>query len=49
MFETSDFNESWDGTHRGKPVPSDVFAWVMSYSFAGQNGKTIVGDITIIR
>ena len=49
MFETNDFNESWDGIYRGKPVSSDVYAWVMTYSFTGQESETIVGDISVIR
>jgi len=49
LFQTKNFNESWDGMHRGKPVPSSVYAWVMNYSFSGQTSETVVGDISLIR
>lgn len=49
LFQTKDFNEIWDGIHRGKTVSSDVYVWVMNYSFAGQGSETVVGDISVIR
>jgi len=32
FFESTDINKGWDGTLNGKPVPNDVYVWVMDYT-----------------
>lgn len=49
LFRTNDFNETWDGNFKGKPASSDVYVWTLEYSFSGQGGETMIGDVTIIR
>jgi gliding motility-associated-like protein len=49
VFETSDINEGWDGTYKGKPLNSAVFVYVVNATFT--NGETIFkkGDVSILK
>ena len=45
VFETSDLDFKWDGTHRGEESPQG--AYVVKYELTGFNG-TIISDTDII-
>ncbi len=50
VFETSDYTETWDGTLKGKNLPSGVFIYLIEAPCpitGGQFMKT--GDITLLR
>jgi len=49
VFETSDWQASWDGQKTGKPVPSGVYLWYLK--LISPSGKTIQksGTVTVIR
>lgn len=42
-------NEGWDGTHGGKPAPSDVYVYRVVYRYPGNATLEKSGDITLIR
>jgi gliding motility-associated-like protein len=55
VYETDDTMEPWDGEHNGTPAPSDVYLWVIEFSYidkdSGQQGELEVkkGDVALIR
>ncbi|MEM9547213.1 MAG: gliding motility-associated C-terminal domain-containing protein [Bacteroidota bacterium] len=48
VFESNDIFDTWDGTHKGEPAPSEVYIWYVTYVIEGEQ---IVdkGDVTLIR
>ena len=50
VFETRDFNQGWDGRHKGQVVAPDVFGYVLQFE-CPQSGQVILkkGNITILR
>jgi gliding motility-associated-like protein len=44
VFEANGYQNNWDGTHDGKPLPQDVYYYVLDC-----NGTKDSGSITIIR
>ncbi len=48
VFESNDLLESWDGTHKGEPAPSEVYIWYVSYMVEGVE-MLDKGDVTLIR
>lgn len=51
LFETSDFNQGWDGFYKGRLVQEDVYVWVADYrSECSGNGETRrIGHVSVIR
>jgi gliding motility-associated-like protein len=49
VFQTTDHRKGWDGSFRGKAMPSGTFAWTVSASTS--DGKTITrhGSLQLIR
>ncbi|PCH66170.1 MAG: hypothetical protein COC01_08795, partial [Bacteroidetes bacterium] len=49
LFETSDPAVGWDGTYKGKPMPSGVYVYYLYVEL--DDGETVMlkGDITLIR
>lgn len=48
-FEPNDPQFSWDGTFRGKPLPSDVYAYYAFLLFEDGEKLLYQGDITLLR
>ncbi|MDA3615105.1 T9SS type B sorting domain-containing protein [Polluticaenibacter yanchengensis] len=48
VFQSKNPYIKWNGTHKGKPVPSGTFTWYARYQF-GAIEKTQKGTIVIIR
>jgi len=50
VFETYDINKSWDGTYKGKPLNTGVFAWYAEVEFNDDN-KIVYrkGNVTLVR
>jgi gliding motility-associated-like protein len=44
IIETTGYQNNWDGTHNGKPLPQDVYYYILDC-----NGSKDSGSITIIR
>ena len=49
VFETSDLNNGWDGTFRGKKMNNAVFVYYLEATFNNGQEVTKKGDITLIR
>ncbi len=54
IFKTDNLEEKWDGTFKGKPVPTDVLVYKVQYDVIDWNGILIrqtkeSGDVTLIR
>jgi len=42
-------NNGWDGTHNGKPVPNDVYYYILFYIGEDKNEIKRTGSITLLR
>ncbi len=50
IFETTDLNKGWDGTHKGIDVQPGVYTYTLIYRFQGeQENKSVYGHVTLIR
>jgi gliding motility-associated-like protein len=49
VFETTDFNESWDGTFEGTQAPNDAYIYLITYTGGDGISGTINGNVTLIR
>jgi gliding motility-associated-like protein len=47
--ETSDLNNGWDGTYRGKLLPPNVFVYYLDAEFEDGQRKQMKGSVTILR
>jgi gliding motility-associated-like protein len=47
LFETTDFNEAWDGTNNGEPQAEGIYLWFINAK--APSGKDIIrtGTVTI--
>lgn len=49
IFETTDYNESWDGTYNGKPLQPQVFVYYLKATCINEEIYEEKGNITLIR
>ncbi len=53
MFETTNLEEGWNGTSRGKELPTGIYTWMLAFTGYGENGQEISevrsGDVLLIR
>jgi gliding motility-associated-like protein len=49
MFETRDYNESWDGTINGSPVSQGVYLWFLKLTTPSGKNITRTGTLTVIK
>ena len=49
VFETTDLNNGWDGTFKGKPLNKAVFVYYVKATFVDNSEVEQKGDITLIR
>ncbi len=50
VFETTDPDTGWDGRHKGKLAPSDVYVYLITLRLCdNQEKKILKGDVTLIR
>jgi len=49
VFQTTELNRAWDGRVAGLEQDPNVFAWVCSYQFEGEEVKTERGTVMLIR
>jgi gliding motility-associated-like protein len=49
LFETRDFNESWDGTRNGKPQPDGICLWFLKVTTPSGKNLTRTGTVTILK
>lgn len=48
-FPANDFAYGWDGTFRGKPMDTAVFAWFAEVEFGDGRVELFKGDVTLLR
>jgi gliding motility-associated-like protein len=49
LFETVELNKAWDGTVAGTLQQSNVFTWMCTYQFEGEEVKTEKGTVMLVR
>ncbi len=49
VFETTDFNKSWDGTFESTQAPNDAYIYLITYTGEDGISGTINGNVTLIR
>jgi gliding motility-associated-like protein len=49
VFETKDAAKGWNGTYNGKDQINDVYTWLCTYQFAGQEKKSQKGSVVLIK
>ncbi|MBC7536289.1 MAG: gliding motility-associated C-terminal domain-containing protein [Ferruginibacter sp.] len=49
VFEAENYQNNWEGTYKGKPLPDATYYFVIDYKLS--NGRNIIvrGDLTILR
>lgn len=49
VYSNDNYNNDWDGTYKGKPVPDATYYYVISYKLIDGKTVTVKGDVTILR
>lgn len=49
VYDNDNPDKGWDGNHKGKPAPSDVYAYVVEVTFYDGRTESFRGDITLLR
>jgi gliding motility-associated-like protein len=49
LFETRDYNESWNGTHNGNPQPEGICLWFIKVNTPSGKSISKTGTVTILR
>jgi gliding motility-associated-like protein len=49
VFETSNFNEGWDGSYNGRAMPSGVYVYLLNYQLGDGSLASLKGSFTLIR
>ena len=49
IWETTDYNEGWDGRSNGKDVQDGVYTWKIDYELYFDGNRKLVGHVTLLR
>jgi gliding motility-associated-like protein len=49
LFETNDWNESWDGKKNGELQPDGVYLWFLKVTTPSGNNLARTGTVTILK
>lgn len=49
VFESRNYNNDWDGTYNGKPVPDGTYYAIIEFTLITGKTKTVRSDVTVIR
>lgn len=49
IFMTNDYKKGWDGTIKGEPLNTSVFAWICSYQVESGVPAFQKGTVTLIK
>lgn len=49
IYETQDKNFGWDGYHKGRVCPQDVYIYKVNVRYLDGRQETLFGDVTLIR
>ncbi len=49
IWETSDYNQGWDGRSKGQDVQDGVYTWKIEYELFIEGKKRLFGHVTLLR
>jgi gliding motility-associated-like protein len=49
VYKSENYQNNWDGTYNGKPVPDGTYYYAVTYYFIGGRQVILKGDVTILR
>ncbi len=49
VFHTTDRNQGWDGTYKGKPQEMEAYAWTLNATLITGEKKVMKGNVTLVR
>lgn len=49
VFESSNYDNTWDGTYKGKPLPDGTYYYVLEFVLLNGKRQVLKGDVTILR
>lgn len=49
VYSNENYNNDWDGTYKGKPVPDATYYYSIQYRLINGNTIPVKGDVTILR
>jgi gliding motility-associated-like protein len=49
VYQSKNYNNTWDGTYNGKGLPDGTYYWVIQYTYLTSRVVTAKGNVTILR
>lgn len=49
IWETTDYNQGWDGRSKGQDVQDGVYTWKIEYELFFEGNRKLVGHVTLLR
>ena len=49
VYESQNYNNDWDGTYKGKPLPDATYYYVVTFTMITGEVRIMKGDVAIIR
>jgi gliding motility-associated-like protein len=49
IWETTDYNQGWDGRSKGQDVQDGVYTWKIEYELYFDGNRKLVGHVTLLR
>ncbi|MDP4261204.1 MAG: gliding motility-associated C-terminal domain-containing protein [Bacteroidota bacterium] len=49
VFEAENYQNNWDGTYKGKPLPDGTYYFVITYRLINGKDQYLKGNVTILR
>ena len=49
VYESQNYNNDWDGTYKGKPLPDATYYYVVTFTMSTGEVRIMKGDVAIIR
>jgi gliding motility-associated-like protein len=49
VYSNDNYNNDWDGTYKGKPVPDATYYYMINYKLIDGKTLSVKGDVTILR
>ena len=49
VFESKNYQNDWNGTYQGKPLPDGTYYYVINYTLLNNQLVPVKGDVTILR
>jgi gliding motility-associated-like protein len=49
VYRNTNYTNNWDGTYKGKPLADGTYYYVIIYRLLNGTGRTLKGDVTILR